>query len=196
MKPSRRHLSDAGRGALLLGMVAAVLLNLFQFGAIDEETRHNYKALHSYETADIFEIAISQDTSSRQRVAPFHYFGQLFPGSRVITPSGGINTWFPFDESILAFGHARDVSRIPYDPEDLLDLDVLDDYRIPSESFAPGAGSTPRVVNERFAYFVPAEPSGTFIIVTPDGSPGRTNFFAFVDLALLDESVRRELGLR
>ena len=196
MKPSRRHLSDAGRGILLLGMAAAVCLNLVQFGAIEEDTRHNYKALHSYDTADIFEIAISRDTSARQRVAPFHYLGQLFPHSRVITPEGGIDSWFPFDESVLAFGQAQDISRIPYDPVALLDLEELAPYRVPTESFASPAGSTHRVVNERFAYFAPLEPSGTFIVVTPEGSPGRTNFFAFVDADLLDESLRRELGIR
>lgn len=184
------------RVGLLFGIAVAICFNVVQFRAIDEDTRHNYKALHSYETADIFEIAISRDNSARQRVAPFHYLGQLFPGSRVITPAGGISSWFPFDESVLAFARAQDISRLPYDPEELLDLEELAAHKVPTEAFAPAAGSTQRVVNERFAYFAPTEPSGTFIVVTPDGRPGRTDFFAFVDIDLIDESVRRELGLR
>jgi len=196
MRQFARRFHQIGRIGLLFGIAIAICINVVQFRGIDADTRHNYKALHAYDTADAFEVAISRDNSARRWVAPFYYLGQLFPDSQVITPADGIRSWFPFDESVLALGQAKDVSRVPYDPEGLLDLAELDTYRVPSDSFAPTAGSTQRIVNERFAYFAPSEPSGTFIVVTPEGNPGRTNFLAFVDIDLIDESVRRGLGIR
>lgn len=189
------------RRTLVVGMLAAVALNIAQFRAIDEETRHNYRAIHAYDTPDLFEIGIGHDNSSRRWVAPFHYLGELFPGSTVITPEGGIRSWFPFDESALAFGRADELLRAPYDPEQLVALEELSQYRLPTASFVPDRGSARRIVEERVAYYLDSEPaqqgsSRTFIVVTPDGSPGRTDHLAFIEVTLLDPALQRELGIR
>ena len=57
--------------ATILALVfIAVILNIFQFYSIEEEARHNYKALNYYKTGNLFEIAIDRDNSARRRVAP------------------------------------------------------------------------------------------------------------------------------
>lgn len=178
---------------LVVLMVIAVAVNISQFTGIDEETRHNYRAIHRYDTGDVFEVAISHDISSRRRVAPFHYFGVLFPESTVIMPQSGISIWFPFETSMVAFGRVSSLERWEYDPVELVDLASIDAYRVPTASFAPASGPTVEIMDERVGYYVADDPSGVFIVVTPEGEPGRAGPLAFVDLALLDDHVAGEI---
>lgn len=193
--PDRRVSSSGGLPARLLVvlMVVAVVVNVFQFIGIEQEPRHNYQALFRYETGDVFEAAISRDNSARRRVAPFYYFGELFPGSTVIMPAEEVSMWFPIESSMVAFGREPALEARDYDPVDLVSLEEFQRYRLTAESFAPDAGATLRILDERVGYYVGKEPSGTFVIVTPDGPPGRRQPIAFVDLALLDDETLQEL---
>lgn len=170
-------------------MFAALVLNVVQFRSIDAAARHNFRALHAYDTGDVFEIAIARDNSARRWVAPFRFYGELFPGSTIVMPRDGINSWFPFESSMVAFGKVAEVRKADYDPESIVHLPPLEPYRLPVESFAPSAGSTLRVVDERVSYFVSDGGGDTFIVVTPNGSPGRDGHLAFVDAALLPADV-------
>lgn len=180
---------------LAIAMAAAIAVNIAQFSQIEAETRHNYQAFHLYETANLFETAISRDDSSRRWVAPFYYLGELFPGSVIIIPTEGINSWFPFEESVLTFGRAAEIQRVDYDPVTFIDLSELEEYRIETSSFAPEGDRTIRIVTERVAYFVDGAPSGRLLVMTPEGTPGRTNSIAFIDVSLLEDAALQRLGL-
>jgi hypothetical protein len=173
-------------------MAAAVVVNVAQFAAIDAQTRHNYKAIHRYESADLFEIAIRRDMSSRLRVAPFYYLGVLFPDSTLVVPEDGINVWFPLETAAVAFGEVTSIERIDYDPVTFLDTADLDPYRVPTESFAVEPAH--RTLDERVAYYVDGAPAGTVLVLTPDGPPDREQPIAFVDISALDEQARARLG--
>ena len=181
-------------GVLLAALAGSAAVNASQLRTIDAELRHNYSALHRYGTGDIFEIGISQDNSARRWVAPFHYFGVLFPDAEVIVPPSGISIWFSFGTAILSFGKARAITIVPYDERSLIDLAALEEWRIPAERFASRRGPTRRIVDERVGYYAPSEPSGVFVVITPQGRPRRTEPVAFVDIALLDEATRAVLG--
>lgn len=176
-------------------MAIAVIVNMVQFPGIEADTRHNYRAIYVYETDDLFQIAISRDGSARRWVAPFHYLGELFPGSTIIIPEEGIRSWFPFEESVLTFGKAAEIRRSSYDPIGLMDLASIQEYRIAERSFVPDVGRAIRIVGERVAYFADGTPSGTFLVMTPEGHPGRSNPIVFVDVDLLDDSAWQTLGL-
>jgi hypothetical protein len=102
--------------------------------------------------------------------------------------------WFTFESGMLSFGQAATITRVAYSERDLVDLDDLAEWRIPAETFAPRRGSTQRVIDERVRYFAPSDHSGTFVVITPEGRPGRTLPIAFVDVALLDSDAREVLG--
>ena len=174
-------------------MIVAVIVNFLQFASIEDQTRHNYRAIQLYDTGDIFEIAISRDNNARRFVAPFHFFGQMFPGSTVIIPSEGISSRFNFEPAMVAFGKVAQIRRASYDPVSLIDLAQLDAYRIPVEAFAPNTNPTLRLVEERVSYYLSEDGGEVFVLVTPDGTPGREGHLAFVDAALIPE-LREELA--
>ena len=174
---------------LLVAMIVAGLINVIQFRGIDEKTSHNFRAAQLYETGDIFEIAIARDNSARRRVAPFYFFGELFPGSVVIVPPDGIASWFPFESSMVAFGQVAEIRPAEYDAEKIVDLASLDAYRINAASFAPTTGSTVDVINDRVSYYVSDSGGEVFIVVTPEGDPGREAHISFVDIALLADDI-------
>lgn len=179
-----------------LGLGVAAVLNLLEFRGIDAAARHNYQALHRYDHGDLFDIAIARDNSARQRVAPFVYFGRLFPDATVVIPRTGVATWFDFVPSMTAFGRVRAIEVGEYDPVDAIDLAAIAAYRVTAASFAPRMGSTQRVVDARVAYYAAPEPSGVFVVVTPDGVPDREGLLAFVDAALVDGAVLETWGVR
>ena len=181
---------------LCVAMLIALVVNIVQFRGIDAAARHNYRALHAYDTSDVFEIAISRDNSARQRVAPFVYFGRLFPGSTVLVPTAGIDSWFDFAVSMIAFGGVELLEPVDYDPVAGLDVTKLSEHRIYASEFAPAAGSTRRVLDERVAYYASRDPSHRFIVFTPDGPPGREALLAFVDTSLIESSVLARWGVR
>ena len=181
---------------LCVAMLIALVVNVVQFRSIDAAARHNYRALHAYDTSDVFEIAIARDISARQRVAPFVYFGRLFPGSTVVVPAAGIDSWFDFEVSMIAFGGVESFESADYDPVEGLDVVELSEFRIRASDFAPAAGSTLRVLDERVGYYAGRDPSDRFIVFTPDGPPGREAPLAFVDANLIESSVLAHWGIR
>lgn len=177
-------------------MAQAVIINVVQFPIIEVTTRHNYRALHAYQTGDVFEIAISHDNSARFLVAPFYYVGKLYPGSEVIIPSKGVKTWFDFDLSMRGFGKARNLIRAKYDPVTLLNGVDLDSYKVPVSRYAPAVGTTYRELDKRFAFFSGPEPSGRLIVITPDGRPERKGRIYFVDTAILPQELLKGLNIQ
>lgn len=134
---------------VLMGIGAAA--NIVQFGEIDDETRHNYRALHDYDTSNLFEIAIKRDNSARKWVGPFYYFGVIFPGSEIIVPEGGIASWFPFEEAMLTFGRAERITRKDYDPERILEgMDIdIGSYKVDLDKYVPDSGSARPLVKQK-----------------------------------------------
>lgn len=181
---------------LCVAMLMALVVNIVQFRGIDAAARHNYRALQAYDTSDVFEIAIARDNSARQRVGPFVYFGRLFPGSTVVVPTAGIDSWFEFEVSMIAFGGVASLEPADYDPVAGLDVVALSAYRIHASEFAPAAGATHRVLDERVAYYASRDPSQRFIVFTPEGPPGREAPLAFVDTSLIEPSVLARWGIR
>lgn len=176
-------------------MFAGVAINVFQFEGIERKTRNNYKAWHSYKTPDIFEIAITHDNSARRWVGPFYYVGKLYPYSDIIIPKRGIKSWFDFDLGMLSFGKASRFIKADYNPVTFLKGVDLDSHELPVGEYAPDIGTTHRVLNERLAFFVGPNPSGSFIVMTPDGRPGRTGRIHFVDTGLIPDELLRTLRL-
>lgn len=193
---SARALAIAPAWLLCGAMFAALVLNVVQFRSIDAAARHNFRALHAYDTGDVFEIAIARDNSARQRVAPFVYFGRLFPRSTVLMPVAGIDTWFEFEFSMIAFGGVASLERVDYDPVKDLDLAALSEYRVHASAFAPAVGATRQVLDERVAYYVRRGSPDRFIVFTPEGPPGREAPLAFVDTSLIEASVLARWDVR
>lgn len=196
------HESSRGRaavvrrlGAALLaaGVVISAAVNLHELRRIDSELRHNYSAVHVYDSGDIFAVGML-NLSQIQRVAPFHYFGKLYPGSEVIIPASGVSSVPPFRSSMLAFGRITNLSVSDYDAMRVVDLSQLEEWRIPAERFAPRRRSIIERMDERVMFFAPRSSSGTFLVVLPEGAPRRDRPIAFVDLALLDSTVLAEVG--
>lgn len=181
---------------LCFAMLIALVVNVVQFGGIDAAARHNFRALQAYDTGDVFDIAFARDNSARQRVAPFVYFGRLFPGSTVLMPAAGIDSWFEFEFSMVAFGAVGSLKRVDYDPVAGLDLAALSAFRVHASEFAPTAGATHQVLDERVAYYVSRDPSHRFIVFTPEGPPGREAPLAFVDTNLIEPSLLASWGVR
>lgn len=187
-KGRRSYLSmkNVKPGAVLFVlMAAAVVINTAEFGRIDDETRHNYRALHDYDTSNLFEIAISRDNSARRWVGPFYYFGAIFPGSDVIVPEGGIKTWFPFEEAMLTFGRAGNIIEKDYDPESILEKMELEPYVVDLDRYVPDSGSARPLLKERLTLVAGSKPE-SFLAATPGGQPGRYEKMVLVDNGLLE----------
>jgi hypothetical protein len=171
----------------------AILINLVQFYSIEKNTRHNYQALYRYETSNLFEIAISRDNSARRWVGPFYYFGQIFPGSDIIIPKKGARTWFELPLAMVTFGQARDIIYMDYDPETLANELILKPYEIDISKYVPSRGPSIPLLRQRLSILAAPEPSGTFLVVTPDGPPGRDGQIMFLDISLLNPELLEEL---
>lgn len=188
-------LRSAAAMALMGGLIVGVGVNLVEFGSIDANSSRNYRAIHAYPYDDIFRIGFDNNSSIRLRVGPFFYFGALFEGATVYLPASGVNSALPFEDALRAFGRPSTVLTADYDFRSIVDLRKLSEYLIDPSLFAPTekiAGS----LKGRVAYYVANERSVgpiRFVIVAPDGHPGRDRFFAFVDLRLLDEQIRLEV---
>jgi hypothetical protein len=185
LRGSLRDASPA-RKVLLALIAIAIVINVIQFKTINDGRASNYRALSSYDTDDLFEIAISSSPSAQVRVAPFHYLGELFPKSIIVVPDGSVYTYYPFESSAIAFGEATSVKEASYDPENFLDLAELKQYRIDTATFAPDDESTIDAIDERVSFYVDGVPSGIVLVLTPEGSPGRYGPIVFVDSSVLD----------
>lgn len=163
----------------------AILLNLVQFYGIEENNRHNYRALYRYNTSNLFEIAISRDNSARRWVGPFYYFGQIFPDSNIIIPRRGGSTWFDLPLAMITFGRARDIIYMDYDPEKLAGDLNLTPYEMDISQYVPSRGRTRAMLKQRLAIFADETGSRTFVVVTPGGQPGRDGLIMFVESTLL-----------
>lgn len=166
----------------------AIIVNLFQFHAIDEETRHNYSAWHLYDSINLFEVAIRRDTSSRQLVAPFWLIGREFPDSTFVLPMRNRRSWFEIDLSLIAFGNARSIHYADYDSVDIFDSEKFESKRFSIEEYLAPRGGTHRRISERVGVYVSDSFSGIFVVSTPQGNPGRRDRLEFVDLFLLTEN--------
>jgi hypothetical protein len=182
------NVGPVARGMLLAAMAMAIALNLIQL--LDKLTENApyraYRALHSYETDDPFEVAISHDDTVGSPVAPFYYLGQLFPKSVIVVPDGGVDSWFEFEPAVVAFGEATSVQEAEYDPEKFLNLANLRKYRIDTEFFVPDEEYAIETVDERVSFYVNGAPSGIVVVLTPEGEPDRNGPIAFVDTSVLD----------
>lgn len=174
----------------LIGL--GILLNLVQFRAIDQDTRHNYSAVHMYHTHDLFAIAINEDNSARRWVAPFRILGQNYPRSELIVPEGtGLGgVYFNMRTAGLTFGKARHLREAVYNPEQL--PDVLKDgaHRVDLRELIDAPEHVIRVMDERFAFHLSENPSGVFVLFTPAGRPWRFGSFHLVDLNLVPHVFR------
>ena len=171
----------------------AVLINVAQFPGIECDARHNYRALYPYDSGDVFEIAISHDNSSRRWVGPFHYVGKLYPGSEIVIPRKGVKTWFDFDLAMRGFGKTGSFISADYDPVNFLEGIDLNGYEVPPSAYAPSRGTTQEELAKRFSFFAGPKPSGRLIVITPDGSPGRTGRIHFVDTGILPKDLVEKL---
>lgn len=170
--------------AILLAL--GVLVNVFEFSRIDDNSRHNYSALHIYPSGDIFEVAIGHDNSARRRVGPYYYLGSLFPNSTIITPYQG-NPASAL--SLMSLGRADRVIQHPYDPTEILDGLELEPFMVDLRRIAPSRRAAQRVLGENLAIAASSNPSGRFIVATSDEVS-----LIFIDTQLLDEQIRRELA--
>lgn len=175
-------------------LVIAIVINIVQFGAIEEKTRHNYQAWHLYESSNLFEVAITHDNSSRLRTAPFWLIGRQFPGSSFVLPLDNRRSWFEINLSLKAFGHAGAIHFADYDSISVFRSAQFEAYRFPLEGYLPARGSTHRVIGERVGVYVAEPSSGVFVLSTPHGNPGRRERMEFVDFFLLAKELQPEVG--
>ena len=175
-------------------LVIAIVVNIVQFGAIEKKPSHNYKAWHLYESIDLFEVAITHDDSSRLYTAPFWLIGRQFPGSSFVLPLDNRSSWFEVDLSLKAFGHAGAIHFSDYDSTSVFRSAQFEAYRFPLEEYLLARGSTHRVIRERVGVYVAEPSSGVFVLSTPHGNPGRRERMEFVDIFLLAEEFRPEVG--
>jgi hypothetical protein len=183
------------RGLLMGALVVGILANLGTFRSIEARARHNYRAWHAYESGDVMLMAILRDDSVRRYLGPFYFFGELFPGSTVVVPRRGADTWFSLQPSLQTFGRAAEIQRLAYDAAEPPETAAWAAARIPASDFVPRVGATRRVIDERVSYYATSERARAFVVFAPDGPPGRTGHMMFVDMALLDAEWLSARGL-
>jgi len=180
--------------ATLFGLVVAIIINIAQFASIEDRTRHNYQAWHLYDSLNLFEVAITQDSSSRYRTAPFWLIGRHFPDSSFVLPQDNRSSWFEIDLSLVAFGRASAIHFSDYDSNSVFDSDSFEPYRFALEDYLPDRGSTHREISERVGLYLAEPSSGVFVLSTPDGNPGARKRMEFVDVFLLMDDSRLAEG--
>jgi hypothetical protein len=176
------------RRLLLAVMAIAIALNVMQLPDKLAGTTHYraYRALYTYESDDPFEVAISHDDSVGSPVAPFYYLGQLFPGSVIVVPATGVDSWFEFEPAVVAFGETSSVWEAAYDPERFLKLADLEQYRVFTETVVPDEKYPTETSERRVSFYVKGVPDDTFVVLTPKGAPYRYGPIVFVDTSVLD----------
>jgi len=180
-------------------MIVAIGINLFQFHHIDKRNWPNYKALHNFDSGNIFRIATA-NLSSRLRVSPFYYFGVISPNSTVILPSRRLQSWFELEPSLMGFGRARRILFRDYDPETEFSRADNAPYEVDLSRYVPkqkriiGTKRITRTLKERFSVFRQSPDARTFVVLAPNGNPGRVNPILFVDVRLMDDAFREALG--
>lgn len=72
---------------MVLLLAGAILVNLGQFRAVDQQTIDNFDAVHRNDTADLFELSQRECQWCRDRYALHLALGATAPGSTVIVPA-------------------------------------------------------------------------------------------------------------
>jgi glycosyltransferase involved in cell wall biosynthesis len=181
------------RNLFIAGMVLAIGVNLYEFDRINSALSSNYKALFHYDDEGLFSVATRRNPSVTLRVAPFYYFGLISPGSTIIMPSQGMNSWFEFDLSMMSFGRAKELIRRPYDPQAPIDVMALRQHQVDLADYAPNRRDTLETLRNRVSIFRRSPEANVFVVFTPEGSPGREKPMILVDVELLDESIQGAL---
>lgn len=96
-------------------LVAAIAVNVIQFRSIDEEARHNYTAIHQYETDDFIEIGVYGSRALRDLYGLHFALALLAPHSTVITSQDTPYTSDEFGTRIHGFGRVKELVVVPGD---------------------------------------------------------------------------------
>jgi hypothetical protein len=183
---------------LFLGlMLLAIGVNFLQFRQIDSRAIHNYRALQDYrahKSGNIFEIGIARSQSVRYRVGPFYYFGVISPNATVILPSKRLSSWFELQLGLIGFGKAQRVLFRDYDPTTKFEGLSNSPYEVDLSQYTSMNPGMRQDLEQRFSVFRLSPDARTFVVLAPKGHPGRVNPIQFVDLRLLDDSLREALG--
>lgn len=172
---------------VLVFITFAVIVNIVEFPFIDKTTRHNYKAIYAYDSVDVVQVSIDRDNSSRETVAPYYYFGVLFPDSVVIMPT---RERIADAIAIRSLGLASEIQYRDYEADRLFASIDLSTNLWDLAALAEDRGSTLAVIERTFGIATSHQPSGIFVILhDPYGK------FYYVDTSLLGEAARKELGL-
>lgn len=120
--PGPGRASAAHRASLLVAvpLVAAILLNLVQFRAIDENTVDSFDAVHRNETADLLDISYRECAWCRDRYGLHLALGVVAPGATVLIPAPGPHADNRYDAEeftlrLYAFAGVATVRQVPYE---------------------------------------------------------------------------------
>jgi hypothetical protein len=124
-----------------LPLVVAILFNLVQFRAIDENTVDSFDAVHRNETADILHISYRTCAWCRDRYGLHLTLGVVAPGATVLIPTPGphVDNRYNAEEFTLrlyAFAGVASVRRVPYE----------DTGRLLATDSGPGLDPTPFLI--------------------------------------------------
>lgn len=126
-------------------IIAAIVINIVQFRAIDEQANANYRALHIYEMGDLGEIGVSNSLNVRRHFATWLALGQVAPNSTIIIPSnhGFFDKSYNTDNAIsriIGLGQATTIKRVDIDISDAISgLDVKPHVVAFGEDMRPNA---------------------------------------------------------
>jgi hypothetical protein len=125
--PGPPRASTAHRASLLVAvpLVAAILLNLVQFRAIDENTLDSFDAVHRNGTADILDLSYRECAWCRDRYGLHLALGIVAPGATVLIPTPGPHADRRYDAEeftlrLYALADVASVRHVAYPRADLL----------------------------------------------------------------------------
>jgi hypothetical protein len=95
---------------------------------------------------------------------------------------------------MIGFGRARKILYRDYDPKIASQEFDGDGYEVDMGRYLPNRKSSRRYLNERFSIFRRSPKARTFVVLAPEGDPGRDKPMLFVDIDLVGPSLREALG--
>jgi len=167
-------------------LIAAVLINIVQFRAIDEQADHRYQAINRYDTADIMAIGYRTSANFRQRYSFVMALAEKAPGSRVVLPFSWPHGTEEMRMQMLTLGKASEVIQRTYDVDTL-----LTQYNLAAFFIAMGDES---MRNTPWAISAGSSSPREFVIVRWE-QPVGGQIDVLVDTSLIPDHILKELAL-
>jgi hypothetical protein len=101
---------------------------------------------------------------------------------------------FELDLTMIGFGRARRVLYRDYDPRIAAQEFDGDGYEVDVDPYLPDKKLTSPILNKRSSIFRRSPKARTFVVLAPEGDPGRDKPMLFVDIDLVGPSLREALG--